>query len=192
VKLDSKKRFDIKWIISYSLVAIGVFFLLLLLTGRYIADFIDVGRYKVELAWKTSSQSPEKGYRIYSAVLDESPGSFYKRKIAIGKIIEIGNPVLPWVMEEIRSNQAIFDKKLSLLNIIGNVDPNIYCNLYAGPPFSEITIEEDLAKSGFEVSVIQKANISAEQKQKIFDRIESWGDEKGNKFRSLIVPKTNP
>ncbi|MEN8126749.1 MAG: hypothetical protein ABFR90_02980 [Planctomycetota bacterium] len=168
--------------IKFTIITILLCLLLLLVIGRYLERFVDCDRHKLSIAWKCLNKSTEDRYRIYTNILEEEPGNFYRRKIALNKMIEIGEIALPLIVRELENGISDFNKKRLLINAMGNIDPNRYADAFTGLPFSEYQIDDNLAKESLGISFLKAANVDHEQEQKILKRIYSFGDEYREKY----------
>ena len=138
---------------------------------------MDYDRHKLSIAWKCLNKSTEDCYGIYTHIIEEKPGNFYRRKFALNKMIEIGEIALPWIIRELENETTDFDKKRLLVNAMGNINPNSYANAFVGSPFSEYQFDDGLAKECLRISVLKTADVAHEQEQKILKRLYSFGNE---------------
>jgi hypothetical protein len=171
------KKGIIKTIIPGICMGIVASFILLL-----IAVFWDKYQHDLTLSFKCFNKSFEERYRVYANTLDETPGNFYRQRKALNKIRKMGDAVIPLIIEDVLSEKGDFRKKRALLDLVGIMNPNIYCNIMAGIPYFKKNIDAQLLKESLCISYLKEANISSEQRAQILKRLESLGEEYKSKY----------
>ncbi len=142
---------------------------------------------KIVLSIKCFNKSFEERYRIYSSTLDEKPYNFYQQMIAKNEMVDMGDEVIPLIIDDLTLEELGSDKKRALMNIIGNISPDLYCDIIAGPPFSEIMIAPRLTKQLIEISVLKEASVKFDRSRQILGVIRSFGDDYNSYYEDYKV-----
>ena len=161
------------------IIAIVILFVLILATESYREQNKDV----LSLTWKSLGKSFEQKYAVYSAVFDEAASTADRTQAAKAKIVKLGKAVIPLIIEDLTSAKNSAKKKGTLLNTTGLIDPEVYRDIVAGPPYSEIILDAGSLREGLSISLLKKATIPPEQRQHILKRLESLAKIHGGKHK---------
>ncbi len=167
IKRVLKKRNVVMFALLVS-AALLVFLLAAIAYEKYQHDIV--------LWWRCLNTSTEERFLVYSEVLDEEPGYFYRKQKACKRIGEMGDSVIPLVVKELFGEHSSFEKKRAMLCLIRELDPRIYCNLVAGVPYCEKELDSELLKKTLNITWLTKAEIPTEQRRRVLERIKSWGE----------------
>ncbi|MHC4212996.1 MAG: hypothetical protein ACYSWP_06420 [Planctomycetota bacterium] len=152
-----------------------------------VVVYIDKHQHEIVLSWRCMNKSFDGRYRVYSATVDENPGNFYRKKLANNKLVEMGEAAIPLIIEELFSGDCSFEKKCTLFNTIGCIHPKTYSDIFAGPPYSEVQIDSEVAKKIFFISRLEGTTIPYEQRCQILRRLESFGEEYKSKYEKYKI-----